>query len=53
MTNELRTLSQAEIEDVSGGFVCAGLCVLGGIIASIGLFVSGVKVGEAIGKATN
>ncbi len=53
MTNELRTLSQDEIDSVSGGFVCGGLCVLGGIIAGIGLFVSGIKVGEAVGKATN
>ena len=40
-------LSQAEINEVSGGIICAGFCVLGGIIAGIGLFTAGVSVSGA------
>ena len=50
MTNTLRTLDIDEIRDVSGGFVCGGLCVLGGIGAGIAFFTGGVAVGQAIGK---
>ncbi len=38
MTPELRTLNQAEIDSVSGGFVCGGLCVAG-------LFALGAVIG--------
>ena len=54
MTNnmQIRTLSDEEIEDVSGGFICAGLCVLGAIIAGVGLYATGVSIGKAWGSAT-
>jgi hypothetical protein len=40
MTHELRTLDPAEIDAVSGGFVCGGLCVAGAFAlgAAIGFF---------------
>ncbi len=49
--NDLRTLTSSEIDNVSGGFVCAGLCVLGAIIVGIGIVVSGMKIGQAAGEA--
>lgn len=45
MKSELRVLEKSEIDNVSGGFVCGGLCVLGGIVGGIGLFTAGVSVG--------
>lgn len=54
MTNtmDLRVLDANEIEEVSGGFVCAGFCVLGAIIAGAGLYATGISIGRAWGQAT-
>jgi hypothetical protein len=53
MTSELRPLNPSEINLVSGGFVCGGLCVLGGIVAGVGLFATGVAIGEKVYQATH
>ncbi|GGX57843.1 hypothetical protein [Saccharospirillum salsuginis] len=45
-------LDKSEIEQVDGGFVCGGLCVLGGISAGIGFLVAGITVGEKLNEAT-
>lgn len=50
--NMPRALTAAEIDEVSGGFVCAGFCVLGAIIAGVGLDATGVSIGKAWGQAT-
>ncbi len=50
---EIRQLTPEEIEEVSGGFVCGGLCVLGGIIAAVGLFSTGVSIGGSVYDATH
>lgn len=47
-TSELRPLSTDELNSVSGGFVCGGVCVLGAIAAGVGLFAAGVSVGQAL-----
>lgn len=47
-TFELRPLSADELNSVSGGFVCGGACVLGAIVAGVGLFAAGVSVGQAL-----
>lgn len=47
MSNTLRVLDREEVETVSGGFVCGGACVLGGIAAGVGLFSGGIAVGGA------
>jgi hypothetical protein len=41
-------LNEMEVEEVSGG--CGGLCVLGAIIAGIGLYNAGVAAGGSVGK---
>lgn len=46
-------LAQNDIQQVSGGFVCGGLCVLGAFAAGAGLMAAGVSIGQAIGKALN
>lgn len=46
----LRVLSDHEIADVSGGFVCGGLCLAGVAFAAGALFGSGVVVGWYSGK---
>lgn len=46
----LRVLDTAEIEEVSGGFVCGGLCIAGVAFAAGALFGSGVVVGYYAGK---
>lgn len=51
MSTEIVELSVEDIDEVNGGFVCAGLCVLGGIVAGIALFNAGVSVGRALGEA--
>lgn len=54
MTNStIRVLDQNEIDGVSGGFVCGGLCVLGGFAAGVALYSGAVAIGSAWGKATN
>ncbi|MFV0335800.1 MAG: hypothetical protein ACK5JR_17215 [Tropicimonas sp.] len=52
MHANLRPLDAREIDEISGGFICGGLCVLGGIIAGVGLYATGVTIGSAWGKAT-
>lgn len=47
MTNNMRTLDISEIQEVSGGFICGGACVLGGIVAGVGLFGGGIGIGSA------
>jgi lactobin A/cerein 7B family class IIb bacteriocin len=53
MTYELRTLDQAEIEAVSGGFVCGGLCIAGVAFGAGLLFGSGVAVGYVAARNTS
>ncbi|NRA68960.1 MAG: hypothetical protein HRU19_31105 [Pseudobacteriovorax sp.] len=48
--NKTYQLDEQDIEKVSGGFVCGGLCVLGAISAGTVLFASGIKVGGAFPK---
>ncbi len=47
----MKTLTNNEIEQVNGGFVCGGLCVMGAFAAGAGLMAAGVSIGSAIGKA--
>lgn len=42
---QIRVLDDQEINDVSGGFVCGGLCIAGAAFAAGALFGSGVVVG--------
>lgn len=37
-----------EIEEISGGIICGGACVLGAIVAGVGLFAGGVTIGQAL-----
>ena len=53
MTYDIRTLSNEEINDVSGGFVCGGLCVLGALGGAVALGAGSIAIGEAIGNATS
>ncbi|GAA0544789.1 hypothetical protein GCM10009098_10400 [Rheinheimera aquimaris] len=46
-------LTQNDIEQVNGGLICGGLCVLGAFAAGAGLMAAGVAIGQAIGKALN
>lgn len=39
-------ISNVELEEVSGGFVCGGLCILGASIAAGALFGAGIAVGK-------
>lgn len=48
---EYRELDSQEIETVSGGFVCGGLCILGGIAAGVAIFKTGIEIGKEIQKA--
>ncbi len=48
---EIRELTPNEIDYVSGGFICGGLCVLGGIAAGIGFFTGGYQVGSILREA--
>ena len=41
----LRVLDTRDIEEVSGGFVCGGLCVAGLAFGAGALFGSGVAIG--------
>ena len=52
MNDAFRVLEQDEIDSVSGGFVCGGLCVLGAISAGAAFLTAGIAVGKAIGEAT-
>ena len=38
-------LTQNQIDDVSDGFVCSGLCVLRAIVAGAGIFTTGLSIG--------
>ncbi len=51
--SDLRTLDQHEIEAVSGGFVCGGLCIAGIAFGAGLLFGSGVAVGYTAAKKSN
>jgi hypothetical protein len=50
MTHALRVLDADEIQEISGGFVCGGLCILSAIGAGLAFFTAGLEVGEAVGK---
>lgn len=52
MHANIRSLDAREIDDVSGGFICGGLCVLGGIAAGVALYAGAVSIGQAWGNAT-
>lgn len=51
-SERLRVLAPTEIDNVSGGFVCGGFCVLGAIVAGAALYKTGVAIGKAWGEAT-
>lgn len=44
-SHELRVLDQTEIDQVSGGFICGGLCIAGVAFGAGALFGAGVAVG--------
>ncbi|GAA0855149.1 class IIb bacteriocin, lactobin A/cerein 7B family [Aliiglaciecola litoralis] len=46
----MNQLTNTQLEQVSGGFICGGLCVLGAISAGAVLFASGITVGNAMKK---
>lgn len=52
MNSEIRILTEDEMNDVSGGFICGGLCVLGAFGAAVTLGASSVGIGVAVGNAT-
>lgn len=37
-------LSNQDINDVSGGFICAGLCIAGAVVGGV-IFGSGLAIG--------
>lgn len=39
-------INHADLEEVSGGFVCGGACILGASIAAGALFGAGIAVGK-------
>lgn len=45
VTFELQT---QDLDAVNGGIICGGLCVLGAIVAGVGLFSGGVTIGAAL-----
>lgn len=51
MTTEMKVLTNDEIENVSGGFLCGGLCMLGAFGAGVALLGGGIAVGGALRKA--
>ncbi|GAA0855136.1 class IIb bacteriocin, lactobin A/cerein 7B family [Aliiglaciecola litoralis] len=42
----MNKLTQVEINEVSGGFVCGGLCIAGAAFAAGALFGAGIAVGR-------
>ena len=42
----MNTLNETEINEVSGGFVCGGLCIAGAAFAAGALFGAGIAVGR-------
>ncbi|WP_343857885.1 class IIb bacteriocin, lactobin A/cerein 7B family [Aliiglaciecola litoralis] len=42
----MKTLTQVELNEVSGGFVCGGLCIAGAAFAAGALFGAGVAFGR-------
>ena len=42
----MNTLNKTEINEVSGGFVCGGLCIAGAAFAAGALFGAGIAVGR-------
>lgn len=48
MNNATFELAAQEIDTVNGGIICGGLCVLGAIVAGVGLFSGGVTIGSAL-----
>jgi lactobin A/cerein 7B family class IIb bacteriocin len=47
---EITELSQNEIDQVDGGFVCGGLCIAGAAFAAGALFGAGLVVGYKSAK---
>lgn len=45
-------LNEHEIDNVSGGFVCGGLCIAAGVVAAAGLLATGIQIGEAMHDAS-
>ncbi|GAA0855123.1 hypothetical protein GCM10009114_13440 [Aliiglaciecola litoralis] len=43
---KMKTLTQVELNEVSGGFVCGGLCIAGAAFAAGALFGAGVAFGR-------
>lgn len=41
-------LNDTEMDRINGGLVCGGLCVLGAIVAGVGLLSGGVTLGAAL-----
>jgi len=44
----MNTLSSLEVQEVNGGLLCGGACVLGAIVAGVGLFAGGVSIGQTL-----
>ena len=42
----MNILTQTEVNEVSGGFVCGGLCIAGAAFAAGALFGAGIAVGR-------
>jgi len=42
----MNTLSNLEVQEVNGGFVCGGLCIAGAALAAGALFGAGVAYGK-------
>lgn len=49
---QIMELNEQQLDQVDGGFVCGGLCVLGGISAGIAFLTAGITVGEKLHDAT-
>ncbi|WP_262692670.1 hypothetical protein [Kordiimonas aestuarii] len=52
-TQAITVMSADEVEQVAGGFVCGGLCILGGIVAGVALFKTGIEIGKDLYTAVN
>ncbi|GAA0855142.1 class IIb bacteriocin, lactobin A/cerein 7B family [Aliiglaciecola litoralis] len=46
----MNQLTKTQLEQVSGGFICGGACVLGAIVAGVGLFTGGMAIGDKFKK---
>ena len=49
----IQVLSHDEVAKVSGGFVCGGVCIIGGIVAGVALFKTAIEIGKDLYTALN